>query len=183
MIHRIGLISIAIAPVDEAPRAGRRQAECQAVARCLDILRSADPAIPQYEDIEHDIHGAPRLPDWQISITHSRALAAVAIAKGVPPFGIDAEEWRPALLRVIPRFLNPYESARASTLYGPAREKALLRFWTIKEAVYKAAATPLLPFTAIETSPTMSHAFVSSATYALHLIPHPASAITLAIKQ
>lgn len=177
MTTSLGPIRIAIAPVQATDRAGRRVAERQAVARCFDELRAADPAIPPYDTLSHDPHGAPVLPGWQLSITHSRAVAAVAIcpAGQSPAFGIDAEEWRSTLLTVTTKYLSPGETAR--TLDKPA----LLRLWTIKEAVYKAAAIPALPLTAIDTNPALSRATADSRTYTLHPIPHPASTITLAL--
>lgn len=177
MITSLGPIRIAIEPVEAAERAGRRVAERQAVARCFDRLRAADPSIPPYDTLSHDPHGAPVLPGWQLSITHSRAVATVAIcpAGQSPAFGIDAEEWRPTLRKVTSKFLSPGEAAR------PLDEDALLRLWTIKEAVYKAAATPALPLPAIDTDPTLTRATTHAHAYTLHLIPHPISTITLAI--
>lgn len=172
-----GPIRIAIVPVEAAGRAERRHAECQAVAACFDELRPADPDIPQYSSLSHDPHGAPVLPGWQLSITHSRAVAAVAICRQgqSPAFGIDAEEWRPTLLKVKQKYLSPTELARTLD------DCALLRLWTIKEAVYKAAAIPPLPLTAIETTPNLTRAAFPAGAYALHPIHHPATTLTLAI--
>lgn len=175
MITSHGPIRIAIVAVDPADRAGRRQAERAAVARCFDELRAADSAIPAYQALDHDPHGAPLLPGWQISITHSRAVAAVAICRAgqSPAFGIDAEEWRPTLVKVAPKYLAPGESTQNAD--------RLLRLWTIKEAVYKAAATPALALTEIATNPTLTRAATPAGAYAIHPIPHPLSTITLAI--
>lgn len=172
-----GPIRIAITIVDAADRAGRRQAERQAVARCFDELRAADPEIPPYQALSHDPHGAPLLQGWQLSITHSRAVAAVAIcpAGQSPAFGIDAEEWRPALLKVAPKYLSPGEMSRSLD------NTDLLRLWTIKEAVYKAASIHTLPLPAIDTNPALTRATAASRAFALHPIHHPSSTITLAM--
>ena len=84
----------------------------------------------------HDAHGAPLLAgsDLNISISHSRRFAAVAVsARG--RIGIDIEEPRlEQLRRVINKFLAPEEIP----LWGDR----LLAAWTCKEAVFKAAGVP-----------------------------------------
>lgn len=177
MITSHGPIRIAIVPVEATDRPGRRAAERQAVARCFDELRAAHPETPPYSALGHDPHGAPVLPGWQLSITHSRAVAAVAIcpAGQSPAFGIDAEEWRATLLSVTTKYLSPSEMARALS------HAALLRLWTIKEAVYKAASIPSLPLTAINTDPTLTRATASALSFTLTPITHPSSTITLAL--
>lgn len=62
-------------------------------------------------------------------------------------------------------------------------QEILLRLWTIKEAVYKAAATPTLPFPAIQTNPQLTRATTPASAFTLHPIPHPASTITVAITE
>ena len=84
----------------------------------------------------HDPHGAPLLAgsDLNISISHSRNFAAVAVSvRG--RIGIDIEEPRlEQLRRVIGKFLAPEEMP----LWGDR----LLAAWTCKEAVFKAAGVP-----------------------------------------
>lgn len=80
------------------------------------------------------ICGVPSPPS--LSVSHSRALAAVLLGPGDARIGVDAEEWRDQLARVMTRLLSPQERAA----YG--RGLPLLMAWTAKEAVYKAALTP-----------------------------------------
>ena len=55
--------------------------------------------------------------------------------------GVDIEQWREQLVRVAPRVLSESEMA----VYG-ASSDLLLRAWTMKETLYKAALTPGLDF-------------------------------------
>lgn len=103
----------------------RRQAECAAVARLLDYAGLAGP-------VAHHDSGAPFLPSephLHISVSHSRRIAALAVS--TEPVGIDVEEWRATLPRVLPRVLNPAELTAWSARPVEA--------WTAKEALYKVA--------------------------------------------
>lgn len=90
-----------------------------------------------YKDIiayRHD--GSPYLPgtDVNISISHSKNFAAIALSDSDCPFGIDIEEPRHAqLLKVARRFLTTEEFDYYSRFEG-----GLLKAWTLKEAAYKA---------------------------------------------
>ena len=92
----------------------------------------------------HDDDGAPQLvgAPLEISISHSRRFAAVMLSpKG--PCGVDIEEPRmDQLARVRSKFLTPAEMAA---------EVNLLTAWTAKEAVFKAARTPGLGLSMIDT--------------------------------
>lgn len=73
-------------------------------------------------------------PHRALSLSHAGGLAvAVRCDEGVRGVGVDFEPRRPAAdLRVARFFLNPSERGAAT---GAA---ALMRLWTIKEALYKA---------------------------------------------
>ena len=79
----------------------------------------------------------------EISVSHSRRFLALTVGADLRRIGVDIEEPRPSqLLRVRDRFLSPAEQDFwADDLLTP---------WTIKEAVYKAAATEGLPLLAID---------------------------------
>lgn len=92
----------------------------------------------------HDPEGAPLLAgsNLNISVSHSRNFAAIMLHPSLR-CGIDIEEPRPAQLeRVRTKFLSPAE--QVSTLN-------LLRAWTAKEAVFKAAGIPGLGLSMIDT--------------------------------
>lgn len=91
--------------------------------------------------IGHDIIGAPYIAgcETHISISHCADCVVIAVNE-TSVVGVDAEVWRPQLLRVAARFLTPAEAAL------PMSRAALLRAWTVKEAVYKAAMMPGLSF-------------------------------------
>lgn len=93
--------------------------------------------------IGHRESGAPYLvghEDISLTISHSRDYAAVAFS-AVRTVGVDIEQWREQLVRVAPRVLSESEMA----VYG-ASSDLLLRAWTMKETLYKAALTPGLDF-------------------------------------
>lgn len=71
-----------------------------------------------------------------VSISHSAKEAVLVVSCDGTPVGVDIEEFRPALRRVVPKFLNPDEVAAYTD------DDALLKAWTLKEATYKAACTP-----------------------------------------
>lgn len=84
----------------------------------------------------HDPDGAPLLvgSPLNISISHSRHFAAVAVDAD-RRIGVDIEEPRlEQLQRVISKFLTPDEL--------PGWGHRLLQAWTCKEAVFKAAGIP-----------------------------------------
>lgn len=84
------------------------------------------------------VDGGPALP---CSISHCASLAIVAKAPFVT--GIDIETERQQLGRVAARFVNPGEESLG-----------LLKVWTLKEAVYKAAGKPGLALRDIHLLPS-----------------------------
>lgn len=109
----------------------RREAELRTVRECLDEAGIFNP-------ISHTHTGAPYIedrPDMHISVSHSQAFAAVAIApKSRTPLGIDIENRnRGQLRKVCPRILNDKELEAAQTM-----SEGYAKAWTAKEAVYKA---------------------------------------------
>lgn len=77
------------------------------------------------------------------SLSHTRALAAIALAR--VPVGVDVERARVGrdLEMVARAAFAPEERAWWERLPAPAREAAFLRAWTLKEAVLKAAGLGL----------------------------------------
>lgn len=92
----------------------------------------------------HDADGAPRLvgADVEISISHSRQFAALMVSSE-GRCGVDIEEPRlEQLARVRTKFMTPAELSSGVDL---------LTAWTAKEAVFKAAGTPGLGLSMIDT--------------------------------
>ena len=112
----------------------RREAEKAAVSALACRVAGGNAVIG------HDADGAPFICgyDGWVSVSHSRVMAFIAVHPSLR-IGIDAELPREKLLRVASRFLAPCELPEWNT------PEALLRAWTIKEAVYKAAGQPGLP--------------------------------------
>jgi phosphopantetheinyl transferase len=81
-------------------------------------------------------------PNPRYSITHSGgyAVAAGAVAAGLAGIGIDFEILRPVDPRAGRFFLTARESAWVQGLPEEHRAAALLRLWTIKEALFKSDA-------------------------------------------
>ena len=75
-----------------------------------------------------------------VSISHCSDTAMLAVAPEGTAIGIDCEHFRKALRNVAPRVLSANEMPGWT-----ASDTLLLRAWTIKEAVYKAAGIPGLP--------------------------------------
>lgn len=129
-----------IAIVRAADRSARREGECEAVRRL--VAEAFGPPAT----LCHEESGAPyvRLDDTilrSLSITHCSDTAMLATAPEGTAIGIDCEHFRGALRNVAPRILSAEELAPWT-----ASDALLLRAWTIKEAVYKAALAPGLPF-------------------------------------
>ncbi len=110
---------------------GRR---CLERATTIAVLRNLmGPAV----SLMHDPDGSPILNGRHeyISISHSLKDVAVAIDPERRA-GIDTETWREQLSRVAGKYLSETERKEYCT------PELLLRAWTVKEAVYKAAKTP-----------------------------------------
>lgn len=100
-------------------------------------------------EISHTPDGAPFLadhPGTYISLSHSGNRAALAVSAD-SPVGIDIQDPSPRLRRVAARFLNSSEIP-----LWAKDDASLLRAWTIKEAVYKAAGIKELLSTEISIS-------------------------------
>lgn len=127
------------------PTAGSRgEAEARAVA---ELLREALPG--REAALRHRESGAPYLEGDdmpEISISHCRRMALIALAPKGSRIGVDCESADRAeqLRRVAARFLAAEEIERWS-----ATEERLFQAWTIKEAAFKAAGNPSLTMRAL----------------------------------
>ena len=86
----------------------------------------------------HHANGAPFLNTDRkinISISHCRSGACIALSDVSQNFGIDIEDSSDKLARVKSKFISESEAKIIDS-------DMLLWAWTIKEAVYKAAGTP-----------------------------------------
>ncbi len=130
-------ITLGVTPIEADPGRTRTEREHAAVGAIIARFFGAD-AIVGHRDT-----GAPYLvgrEDISLTVSHSRDYAAVAFSTR-RTIGIDIEQWREQLVRVAPRVLSESEMA----VYGVSSD-LLLRAWTMKEALYKAALTPALDF-------------------------------------
>lgn len=130
-------IDICYSPIEQESGADRRSRETATVAMITGHLLGPEA------EIRHNADGSPFLADGtgrSISVSHSMWFAAVAVSdRG--SVGIDIEAWRDQLLRVAPRVLSPREQQHYCST-----PMLLLKAWTMKEAVYKAAGIRGLDF-------------------------------------
>lgn len=91
--------------------------------------------------IRHRDDGVPFIEGMHVSlsISHSADFACIA-ASSSRTVGVDIEQPRAQLRRIARRFLSEHELAVYRT------DSMLLRAWTLKEALYKAALIPGLDF-------------------------------------
>lgn len=125
--------TIAIAPIEASEGESRRDAERRTALELVRQLTGLPDA-----SIGHTSWGAPFVEghtDINLSISHSRRLAAVAIDP-TRPIGLDIEEPREQLQRVAPRFLAADELALIGDITAASAD-TLARAWTIKEALVK----------------------------------------------
>lgn len=119
----------------------RREREREAVRR---LVRAAFG--PQAV-LEHRADGSPIVAaagESQISVSHSRYLAVLAVAPVA--VGVDIEEAREQLLRVAGRFMTPDERRHYPT------PELILKAWTLKEAAFK-TLRPECPSTRMKLPP------------------------------
>lgn len=121
--------------------------------------------------IAHHTDGAPYVdthPYIPISISHSDSTCALAIAGDrCRSIGIDIERPRMQLRRVATKFLTDDEYSVLGRLDEDGQLDYLLKKWTAKEAVYKAARTPGLGLKEIRVADDFSHAEIPTGVYSL----------------
>lgn len=140
-----------------------------------EIARLIAENIGQDVRLLHDADGAPLLngSPLNISISHSRHFAAIALHPTLR-IGIDIEEPRPEQLRrVIAKFLAPREQ--------PLWADRLLEAWTCKEAVFKAAGLRNLPLGTIDLTLPGFAAIPDGRRFALHTVETPEYTLTTAL--
>lgn len=117
-------MKLLVLPIEHRPGMSRRNAECLARDRALTLL-GIDP-----RRLRHTPHGAPYIEgneDMCVSVSHSRHRVAVLLSTHAA--AVDIEQDRPQLQRVAHKFVAPHEHGTMS----------LVRIWTAKEAIFKAA--------------------------------------------
>lgn len=148
-------ITLGVTPIEADPDRTRTERERAAVSALIALFFGADTRIGHHDS------GAPYLVGQEnisLTVSHSRDYAAVAFS-AERIVGVDIEQWREQLVRVAPRVLSESEMA-----FYTASPALLLRAWTMKEALYKAALTPGLDFRRDITLP--SHPASTAATVA-----------------
>lgn len=150
-IERFG-VTLYICDITSGAPGEKRRAEREAVLKLVHEAFGPDVGYT------HDADGAPVVEgvDSYISVSHCSDRAVLAV-RNEGPVGVDIERFRPQLRRIARKFLTDVESAAA-----PLTDEALLRLWTAKEAVFKAASDPSLTVSRIEVSLETLKAFDTS---------------------
>jgi 4'-phosphopantetheinyl transferase len=141
---------LALLTAEERARAQRfafdrdRAAFATARAALRRILGSELGIAPSAVELEAEAAGRlrfrdPALRDLDFNVSHSGALAAVAITRG-RRVGIDLESHahRQGIEELIPRIMGPREQALFRQVTGAAFTRAFFDCWTRKEAIVKA---------------------------------------------
>jgi 4'-phosphopantetheinyl transferase len=107
------------------------------------VLSQYAPVAPAAWSFVNGAHGKPALapqsmPELHFNLSHTRGLAAVAVAR--QEVGVDAEniERRDPGIELARRYFSAEEVAHLSPLEGEQRKSAFFDFWTLKEAYIKA---------------------------------------------
>ncbi len=135
--HNGQALRVIISPINRTELDRRSELERLIVSRIISNYISSKARIV------HAPSGRPLLENadgLHISISHSADYVAVVFGP-IEGIGIDVEQPRTQLARVAPRVLSGAEMA----VYGRS-ESLLLRAWTLKEALYKAALTEGVDF-------------------------------------
>ena len=182
-------VRIFLQPIVGRPGATRRQSEQAALSAILSAILGPGARIT------HEESGAPQIasenpadPSPEISISHSTATAAIALAPRGTVFGIDIEAPREQLRRVASRLISPHDilppgdkSARPDPSDPSDLDLfTLLRLWTAKEAVYKALRATALPLEDIVVDLPAMRATALGRSFALSHYPLRGQLLTLA---
>ncbi len=125
MVIDIPPVKVFIAPIEPLKGENKRQAE----RRCVDRLISG--AFGQGATLLHDPDGRPTIEGAEISVSHCRRYAALAVAPAGVNVGVDIEDNADRAARVISRVLRgPYAAMYASP-------DTALAAWTLLEAAFK----------------------------------------------
>lgn len=179
-------VRIFLQPIVGRPGATRRQSEQEALSAILSAIFGPGARIT------HEESGAPQIasenpadPSPEISISHSTATAAIALAPRGTVFGIDIEAPREQLRRVASRLISPHDilpPGDKSARPDPSAPdlNTLLRLWTAKEAVYKALRATALPLEDIAVDLPAMRATALGRSFALSHYPLRGQLLTLA---
>lgn len=122
-INPIPDVLLCLRPI-ELPSAQTRQSQLENAAVAVMITE----VLGENAVIDHNADGKPLIDGYEISISHTRGLAAVMLSKD-HRVGVDVEYESPRVGKIVSRFLRPDENA-------PTLRLQLLH-WCAKEAVFK----------------------------------------------
>lgn len=98
----------------------------------------------KYQQLGKDANGKPQARDFELSISHSEDLVAIAIGNKNQNIGIDIQGFSPKLENIAPKFIPPIQLA---DIAGSTYFKELVHIhWGIKEALFKAYGKGKLDF-------------------------------------
>lgn len=98
----------------------------------------------QYQQLGKSSKGKPQARDFELSISHSADLVAIAIGKKEQNIGIDIQDFSPKLEKIAPKFIPPIDLAEIAT--DPYFKELVHIHWGMKEALFKAYGKGKLDF-------------------------------------
>jgi len=113
------------------------------------ILAKYTDTAPERLCFAHGPQGKPTIAgaggDWHFNLSHSRALALIAVTR-LGPIGVDVEWRRPEtpILEIARRVCAPGELATLCALPPAQRVEAFYTCWTRKEALIKAEGSGMM---------------------------------------
>ena len=120
--------------------------------RCACVLSEALGMQAAEVAIRRGVRGRPELADTasglDFNVSHTRGVALIAVARGLPPgsrIGVDIEraDRDVGADRLARKFLTARERATLENRAPDARRQLFLRYWTCKEAMSKATGDGL----------------------------------------
>ena len=162
----------------EEAEAGQNKAQSMAVRRLVREVLGREAVLTHRPDGSPAIEGS----DVEVSVSHTSGLAVLAVG-GRMRIGVDVELPRATLRRVARKFLS------ASEMDVWVSDSDLLRAWTIKEALYKAAGCSGVDFANDVVLPGKEDGFPvgkvvdrdrKETCYEVHSTPYGGACITVA---
>lgn len=99
----------------------------------LEALQACVLSHTGVEAIDHGNRGQPLVPGYSVSISSTRGLTVLALARGVT-VGVDCEYVRPMGTKAIMRYLTSVERAVVEEADEESAVTRAIRLWTRKEA-------------------------------------------------
>lgn len=143
-VNTIAGINVYSCPVISVDRCRARYNERMAAGALTRMLFGPDAGYSHRHDGSPYVEADGR--EIYVSVSHADGLLLMAVPPEGLHVGVDMERWSDRLVRIAHKFLTHSERTRYGLIPG-----LLLKAWTAKEAVFKAAGISGLVISRIET--------------------------------